>query len=42
MIASLKTWAKRHWPRLSLRTYLFASFFLVAALPGVSMKRGGA
>ncbi|MDY0957126.1 HAMP domain-containing sensor histidine kinase [Sphingomonas sp. CFBP8993] len=30
-----KSWAKRHWPRLSLRTYLFASFFLVAALPGV-------
>lgn len=35
MIAPLKTWTKRHWPRLSLRTYLFASFFLVAALPGV-------
>lgn len=35
MISHAKTWAKRHWPRLSLRTYLFASFFLVAALPGV-------
>lgn len=35
MIARVKAWAKRHWPRLSLRTYLFASFFLVAALPGV-------
>lgn len=35
MITALKTWAKRYWPRLSLRTYLFASFFLVAALPGV-------
>ena len=35
MIARAKSWAKRHWPRLSLRTYLFASFFLVAALPGV-------
>lgn len=35
MIARAKAWAKRHWPRLSLRTYLFASFFLVAALPGV-------
>ena len=34
MIADAKQWAKRHWPRLSLRTYLFASFFLVAALPG--------
>ena len=35
MIAALKSWLKRYWPRLSLRTYLFASFFLVAALPGV-------
>ena len=35
MIATVKAWAKRRWPRLSLRTYLFASFFLVAALPGV-------
>ncbi len=35
MIGAAKRWAKRHWPRLSLRTYLFASFFLVAALPGV-------
>ncbi len=35
MIGEVKGWAKRHWPRLSLRTYLFASFFLVAALPGV-------
>ncbi|MDQ1231309.1 HAMP domain-containing sensor histidine kinase [Sphingomonas sp. SORGH_AS_0879] len=35
MIARLKAWGKRHWPRLALRTYLFASFFLVAALPGV-------
>lgn len=35
MIAAAKRWAKRHWPRLSLRTYLFASFFVVAALPGV-------
>lgn len=35
MIAAAKDWAKRHWPRLSLRTYLFASFFVVAALPGI-------
>ena len=35
VIARVKEWGKRHWPRLSLRTYLFASFFLVAALPGV-------
>ncbi len=35
MITAIKSRIKRHWPRLSLRTYLFASFFLVAALPGV-------
>ncbi|GAA0676319.1 ATP-binding protein [Sphingomonas insulae] len=29
-----KAWAKRHWPRLRLRTILFATLFLVAALPG--------
>ena len=34
-MGAAKAWARRHWPRLSLRTYLFASFFLVAALPGV-------
>ena len=31
----MKNWAKRHWPRLRLRTILFATLFLVAALPGV-------
>lgn len=35
MIGQAKAWAKRHWPCLPLRAYLFASFFLVAALPGV-------
>ena len=30
----VKDWAKRHWPRLRLRTILFATLFLVAALPG--------
>ena len=35
MIARAKAWAKRRWPRLALRTYLFASFFVVTALPGV-------
>jgi signal transduction histidine kinase len=35
VIARTKAWAKRHWPRLTLRTHLFASFFVVAALPGV-------
>ena len=36
MIAATKRWAKRHWPRLHLRTILFATLFLVAALPGIS------
>src|SRR3546814_3165870 len=31
----LKEWIKRRWPRLRLRTILFASLFFVAALPGV-------
>ena len=30
----LKDWLKAHWPRLRLRTLLFATLFLVAALPG--------
>ena len=34
MIGRVKDWAKRHWPRLRLRTILFATLFLVAALPG--------
>ncbi|MEG3173071.1 HAMP domain-containing sensor histidine kinase [Sphingomonas sp. ZB1N12] len=34
MIGKVKDWAKRHWPRLRLRTILFATLFLVAALPG--------
>ncbi len=34
MIGRAKDWAKRHWPRLRLRTILFATLFLVAALPG--------
>lgn len=35
MIARLKAVAKRHWPALSLRTILLATFLLVAALPGI-------
>ncbi len=35
MIAAAKDWAKRHWPRLRLRTILFATLFVVAALPGM-------
>lgn len=33
-IGGPKHWVKRHWPRLRLRTILFATLFLVAALPG--------
>ncbi|GAA4761035.1 ATP-binding protein [Stakelama sediminis] len=35
MIRVLKERVKRHWPRLRLRTILFATLFLVAALPGI-------
>lgn len=35
MIGAAKDWLKRHWPRLRLRTILFATLFFVAALPGV-------
>lgn len=35
MNGSLKGWAKRHWPRLRLRTILLLTFLSVAALPGV-------
>ncbi|MFC3581696.1 sensor histidine kinase [Sphingomonas hylomeconis] len=33
-MTAFKHWLKRHWPRLRLRTLLFATLFLVAALPG--------
>jgi signal transduction histidine kinase len=35
MIGRLKRIAKRHWPRLRLRTILLLTFVFVAALPGV-------
>lgn len=35
LIASAKAIAKRHWPALSIRTILLATFIFVAALPGV-------
>ncbi len=35
MIRSFKDFAKRHWPALRLRTILFATLLLVAALPGI-------
>ncbi len=34
MIAAFKTWAKRRWPALHLRTVLFATLLFAAALPG--------
>jgi len=34
MIASLKAFTKRHWPRLGLRTILLGTFILIATLPG--------
>jgi len=34
MIAALKAFAKRHWPRLGLRAILLSTFILVATLPG--------
>jgi signal transduction histidine kinase len=36
LIQRLKAWVKNHWPRLRLRTILFATLFFVAALPGMS------
>jgi two-component system, OmpR family, sensor histidine kinase ChvG len=35
LIAAAKRVAKRHWPALSIRTILLATFLFVAALPGV-------
>lgn len=34
MIGALKQVVKAHWPRMRLRTILFATLFFVAALPG--------
>ena len=34
VIDRVKDWVKRRWPRLRLRTIVFATLFLVAALPG--------
>lgn len=36
MIVQAKAFAKRHWPRLGLRTILMGTLLFVAALPGVS------
>jgi signal transduction histidine kinase len=36
LIALLKAFAKRRWPRLRLRVILFAVLFFAAAMPGIS------
>lgn len=36
MILALKNWIKARWPRLRLRTIVFATLFVVAALPGLA------
>ncbi|WP_425229556.1 sensor histidine kinase [Sphingomonas sp.] len=35
MIDAAKDWLKARWPRVRLRTVLFATLFVVAAMPGV-------
>ena len=35
MIKAAKDWLKARWPRVRLRTVLFATLFVVAALPGL-------
>ncbi len=36
MIRATKEWLKARWPRLTLRTIVFATLFTVAALPGIA------
>ncbi|MEC7818085.1 MAG: HAMP domain-containing sensor histidine kinase [Pseudomonadota bacterium] len=36
MIHAFKDWIKARWPRLRLRTIVFATLFVVAALPGLA------
>jgi signal transduction histidine kinase len=36
LIAAIKAFAKRRWPRLRLRVILFAVLFFAAAMPGIS------
>lgn len=36
MIRTVKEWLKARWPRLRLRTIVFATLFTVAALPGIA------
>ncbi|QQN74255.1 HAMP domain-containing sensor histidine kinase [Croceicoccus sp. YJ47] len=32
----IRPWIRAHWPRLRLRTIVFATLFIVAALPGIA------
>lgn len=36
MLRAVKGWMKQRWPRLHLRTIVFATLFTVAALPGIA------
>lgn len=36
MVRAVKEWLKARWPRLRLRTIVFATLFTVAALPGIA------
>ena len=36
MLSATKEWIKARWPRLRLRTIVFATLFVVAALPGIA------
>ncbi|MDA7788002.1 sensor histidine kinase, partial [Sphingomonadaceae bacterium] len=36
MIRAVKQWIKRRWPRMRLRTIVFVTLFVVAALPGIA------
>ncbi|MBA4046198.1 MAG: sensor histidine kinase [Erythrobacter sp.] len=36
MVRAVKDWLKARWPRLRLRTIVFATLFTVAALPGIA------
>ncbi|MEL7728089.1 ATP-binding protein [Citromicrobium bathyomarinum] len=36
MLRAVKEWIKARWPRMRLRTIIFATLFVVAALPGIA------
>ncbi|MDE0877782.1 MAG: HAMP domain-containing sensor histidine kinase [Sphingomonas bacterium] len=35
MIDAARGWVRRHWPQMRLRTILFTTLFVVAAMPGI-------